>query len=708
MKKTFGTGAAWLLAFAAFAQTKTPLTIPQMLRNAPTDVTQPLPQFVNWLDDGRFLLRRNGSTVAVDAKTGQESPAPAVQPTPLATGTVISRNNDLFFRAPGVTEDKRLTHTPDVLERNPTLSPDGKFVAFTRKDGNLYVSETSTGKETRLTSDGSETVYNGYAAWVYWEEIFGRPTAYRAFWWSPTGKHLAYMRFDETKVPMFPIYQSSGQHGTLERTRYPKAGDPNPEVVTRVVSLPDFRETTVDFDPKADQYFGTPFWTPDGSALWMQWMPRGQDNLKIYAVNPNTGAKTEVYDEKQKTWVDWFEAVEYLKDGKHVILKSDRDGWAHLYLHTLDGKLKNAITTGRFTVKDIELVDEKNGTVYFTARKDNSARTDLYKAKLDGKGLQRLTFGEFTHDVKLSPNGSYFVTTYSNAQTPPKMAVVDKTGKLVREIADAKGVGFATTDFAPTELVRVKTPDGFELPVRITWPTNLDPAKKYPVIFRVYGGPNAGTVADGWQWSGQNQWWAREGLIQVVADHRGSGHFGKEGQAFMHRNLGKWEIADYAEIVKWLRTKPFVDPTKIAITGFSYGGYATCMALTLGADAFTHGVAGGSVTDWALYDSHYTERFMDTPAENPEGYKFGSVMTHADKYRGLLRLVHGTADDNVHLQNTLQLVDRFQDLGKHFELMLYPGGRHGWSGPKWQHFQTETNRFIYEHLLGRPLPKEMQ
>lgn len=708
MKKFVGMGAAWLLAFSAFAQNKTPLTTAQMLRNGPTDVTQPLPQFINWLNDTQFLLRRDGKTVAVDAKTGQETAAPAIQPPVSAAGTVLSRNNDLFYRAPQATDEKRLTNTPSDIERNPTLSPDGKFVAFTRKDGNLYVSETATGKETKLTSDGSETVYNGYAAWLYWEEIFGRPTAYRAFWWSPTSKHLAYMRFDETKVPMFPIYQSPGQHGTLERTRYPKAGDTNPEVVTRVVSLPDFKETTVDFDPKADQYFGTPFWTPDGSAFWMQWMPRGQDNVKIYAVNPATGAKTEVYDEQQKTWVDWFESVEYLKDGKQFLLKSDRDGWAHLYLHALDGKLKNAVTTGKFTVKDVEYVDEKSQTVFFTARKDNSARTDLYKVKLDGKGLQRLTFGEFTHAVKLSPNGSYFVTTYSNAETPPKMAVVDKAGKMVREIADAKGTGFATTDFARTELVRVKTPDGFDLPVRVVWPVNLDPAKKYPVLFSVYGGPNAGTVTDGWQWNGQSQWWAKEGLIQVVADHRGSGHFGKEGMNFMHRSLGKWEMADYAEVVKWLRTKPFVDGGKIAITGFSYGGYATCMALTLGADSFTHGLAGGSVTDWALYDSHYTERFMDTPAENPEGYKFGSALAHADKYRGLLRLAHGTADDNVHLQNSLQLVDKFQDLGKHFEFMVYPGGRHGWAGPKWQHFQAENNRFIYEHLLGRPVPKEMQ
>ncbi|MBC7892546.1 MAG: prolyl oligopeptidase family serine peptidase, partial [Sphingobacteriaceae bacterium] len=457
-----------------------------------------------------------------------------------------------------------------------------------------------------------------------------------------------------------------------------------------------------------DQYFGTPFWTPDGSAFWMQWMNRGQDNLQFYAVNPASGAKTELYDEKQKTWVDWYENVEFLKDNKHFMVQSERDGWSHLYLHTIDGKLKNAITTGKFAVKDIAWTDEKGQTVYFTTRKDNSTRYDLYKVKFDGKGLQRLTFGDFTHDVKISPNGSYFLTTYSNVQTPPKLALVDKAGKVVRELADAKGPTFATTEFAPTELVRVKTSDGFELPVRITWPTNLDPTKKYSVLISIYGGPNAGTVYDGWRWNGQNQWWAKEGLIQVSCDHRGSGHFGKEGQNYLHRNLGKWEIADYSEVVKWLCGKPFVDSSKIAITGFSYGGYTTCLALTAGANYFTHGLAGGSVTSWELYDSHYTERFMDTPAENPEGYKAGSVLTHLDKYRGLLRLVHGTGDDNVHLQNSLQLADKLEDAGKHFEMMFYPGGKHGWTGPKWQHFQTENNRFIYQNLLGKPLAKEMQ
>jgi dipeptidyl-peptidase-4 len=240
----------------------------------------------------------------------------------------------------------------------------------------------------------------------------------------------------------------------------------------------------------------------------------------------------------------------------------------------------------------------------------------------------------------------------------------------------------------------------------LTLPPHLDQTKKYPVLISIYGGPNAGTVADGWRMNIQSQGLATEGLIQLAVDHRASGHFGKEGVALMYRNLGKWEMNDYIEAVKWLRSKPYVDSTKICITGGSYGGYVTCMALTYGADYFQYGVANFSVTDWKLYDTHYTERYMNTPSENPEGYAFGSVITHAAKYKGLLRIVHGTTDDNVHMQNTLQLVDTLENLGKHFELMVYPNERHGWGPPKSDHLRMESIRFYYKYLLEKEFPEK--
>jgi dipeptidyl-peptidase-4 len=286
------------------------------------------------------------------------------------------------------------------------------------------------------------------------------------------------------------------------------------------------------------------------------------------------------------------------------------------------------------------------------------------------------------------------------------MAVVDAKGKILRELGGGKGPGFDKYLIARTEIIRVPSEDGlYQLPVRITWPLDYDPSKKYPVMINIYGGPNAGTVRDGWQLNGTQQWWAKEGLIQVAMDHRASGHFGKNGINYMHRNLGQWELKDWITIVKWLHTRG-ADPARVGIAGFSYGGYMTCMALTAGADYFTHGLAGGSVTDWQLYDTHYTERFMDTPAENPEGYKQGSVMTHVGKYKGLLRVYHGTMDDNVHMQNSLQLIKKLQESRKHFEFMLYPGGRHGWPGVQMAHSTNENNMFIYRNLLKKEMPAE--
>ncbi|MBC7903707.1 MAG: S9 family peptidase, partial [Gemmatimonadaceae bacterium] len=600
---------------------------------------------------------------------------------------------------------RQLTTTADK-EVNPVLSPDGSRVAFTRNN-NLFTQEIASGKETQHTTDGSELILNGYASWVYFEEILGRASRYRAFWWSPDGKQLGFMRFDDTEVPLFYIYNNEGQHGFNEKTRYPKAGDKNPEVKVGLVDMATSKTVWADFNPKDDQYFGTPIWTPSGK-FWVQWMNRDQNNLKIFEIEPGSGVKKEVYDEKQTTWIDLDDndRIEFLPDGRSYILKSDKTGWMHMYYYDATGKLLNQITEGEYTVGNVLKIDEKAKLVYFTARKENSARWDLYKTGLNGKGLTRLTFGEFTHNVRLSPGGKYFISTYSNITTPSKMALVDAKGKIIRELGDSKGADFDKYKLAKTEIVRVKSSDGlFELPMTITYPIDFDPAKKYPVLISIYGGPNAGTVYDAYPRSAlASQWWAKEGMIQVAMDNRSSGHFGKKGMNFIHRQLGKWETEDYITCAKWLREKSFVDTTAVAMTGGSFGGYMTCMALTYGAGTFTHGIANYSVTDWSLYDTHYTERFMDKPQDNPEGYKNTSPMTYANKYKGLLRIVHGSSDDNVHMQNSIQLVNKLEMLNKHFEFMVYPGERHGWGGAKAIHSRNEAYLFYYNNLLKKPMP----
>lgn len=660
-------------------------------------LSKPLPAITGWVDDEHYIERRKDDadgkmkTYSVEVKTGKAVPYEAA-----------------------ATEAPKAPSIAVKDARNTTFSPDKKWAAYTKSDNNLYIYNVETKAETAVTKDGSETILNGYASWVYYEEILGRGSRYKAFWWSNDSKTICYMRFDDAQVPVFPIYWSDGQHGRLENERYPKPGDKNPEVKIGVVNV-DAPANTVwtDFNEKDDQYFGAPIWTP-GNQLWVQWMNRGQDNLKIYAIDLASGKKTEVYDEKQKTWIDLDEAsrVEFLADGKSFLLKSDKDGWENYYLHNMNGQLVNQVTTGNFWGTSIVRIDEKNKQLYFRARKENSARFDFYKVGLNGKGLVRLSFGDYSHDmVNLSPNGKYFITAYSNVSTPTTMSLVEiKTGKQLRELGNSKGPDFDQYNTPKTEIVRVKSSDGiFDLPVSITYPVNFDPAKKYPVLISIYGGPNAGTVYDRWRPAGgATQWWAQEGIIQVAFDNRSSGHFGKVGLNYIHRQLGKWEIEDYMSCGRWLRNQSWVDSNRVAITGGSFGGYMTCMALTYGAEVFTHGIANASVTDWQLYDTHYTERFMDTPGENPEGYKATAVMTYADRYKGGLRIVHGTSDDNVHMQNSIQLINKLQELRKRFEFMLYPGERHGIGGNsanKAQHNRNEAYNFYYKNLLLKPMPE---
>ena len=699
-----------VMSISAHAQKKE-LTDDQYFKGNFKGIVNPLPLFTKWVDDSHFILKRDSKNFLIDCKTGTE--AEYIEDTTKKAAEplkprIMTKGNDLFIVRIG--EDLQLTFDKEK-KNTPTLSPDGKYVAFT-KNNDLYTVNTDTKKQTRITSDGSEVILNGYASWVYTEEILGRRSAYRSFWWSPDSKHLAFFRTDDSPVPVYTITDGAGLHGLVEKERYPKVGDPNPEVKIGIVEPEGSSITWADFNAKDDQYFGAPYWKPDGSTLLVQWMNRLQDNLIIYEVNTASGSKKEFYNEKQKTWVDLDDEgqrIHFLDNGKGFILFNDATGWKHMYYYDMSGKLINPITTGKFTVTDLTFVDEKKNIVYFTAKgKENTARTDFYRVDLDGKNLQRLSFGDFNHNINLSPNGSYFITTYNNVSAPSKMTLVNNKAKVIKELGDAKGEDFDNYTLAKTAFLRVKSDDGlYDLPMKVTWPVNMDKNKKYPVLISIYGGPNAGSCWDTWGLSGNQQWYAKEGLIQVVMDHRASGHFGKEGVNYFYHNLGYWEMKDYSTMVKWLIANGSADPTKICITGFSYGGYMTCYALTYGSDVFTHGMAGGSVTDWNFYDSHYTERYMGTPANNPEGYKTSSVLNYVNKYKGMLQIVHGVIDDNVHLQNSLRLIDKLEEAKKDFEFMIYPGGRHGWGGNKGTHFQNLKTKFIYKYLLEKEVPKTM-
>jgi dipeptidyl-peptidase-4 len=683
-------------------------------------LTQSISSPIAWIDDNNYLVRKrmdgNPAYVKVNALTGEEnlyvdfSKYKEYLPVLFEmTGIpchsadyrafVFLKNNDLFLFNTIYNEFWQLTNNPSE-EKNPAFSPDENKIAFTR-DNDLYFIDLITGEETRLTYDGSELVYNGWASWVYYEEILGRSSRYRAFWWSPDSRRIAFLRFDDSNVPVFPIFRSEGVHGDLELTRYPKAGDPNPHVKLGVADLESGITDWIDDTQEIDHYIAWPFWSPDSRILVYQSLNRDQDNIRFLAAEMGTGNIKEIYNEHQDSWVDFFEDVYVLKDGSGFLIRSNKTGWRNLYYYNFNGSLISQPTSFPWEIQSVEQVDEKTKTVFFTGTGGISTETHLFSIKMNGKGFKKLTTSPGSHRISISTNGKLYYDAYSDLCTPEKHEIFDSKGKSVRLVGDCKLPAMDNYNLGKSELFTIPTPDGYDLPASWILPPDFDQSKKYPVIISIYGGPESQGVANRFPRGFSSHYLAQNGIIVMSVDHRGSGHFGKTGSSLMHRSLGKWEMYDYIEAVKWLKSKSFVNPDKIGITGGSYGGYVTCMALTYGADYFNFGVADYSVTDWHLYDDVYTERYMDMPDQNPEGYEFGSVLTHADDYKGKLLITHGTIDDNVHMQNTIQLIDKLEDLGKDFEMMLYPGERHGWRGPKGDHLSKMTVKFWFENLLGK-------
>ena len=616
---------------------------------------------------------------------------------PIYDAAVINIDNDLYYISTSSNEKVQLTNNA-VKKVNTRFSPDGGKLAYT-KNKDLYVYDINNRKEIRLTNDATDKIFNGYAAWVYMEEILGRASQYAAFWWSPNGKKLAFLRTDESDIEFFTLNRldkDDGLHGLLEQVPYPKAGEPTPKVKMGIADIATGKITWVKTDYSVDQYIAWPFWTPDSKQLAIQIINRDQNDLQIILADAETGDYKEIYREKHKSWVEFREDVYVMNNGSGFILRSYRSGWENLYYYDWSGNLIAQLTDFDFRVTAIDMVDEINKVIYFYATGEESTDSHYYRVGLDGKGLTQITKGSGTHNVVKSPNGSYFIDTWSSIVDRGGIVAYDKNGKQIKEIVKYQQPANAKS----YEFVKIKTSDGlFDMPAIITYPVDFDPSKKYPVVFSIYGGPDYKNVYNMWQGSTPS-WYAQNGIIEFTVDHRGSGQFGKEGLDYLYRNLGDWEIKDYSDAVVWLRSQPYVDATKIGITGSSYGGYMTCLALTKGADYWTHGFAGSSVTDWRLYDNIYTERFMDTPQDNPDGYDSGSVLTYTQKLKGTLYFNHGDLDDNVHMQNSIWLISKLEDEGKVFRFMLYPNGRHGWSGMKRIHSSDEQKRFWLKGFFG--------
>ncbi|UCH97803.1 MAG: DPP IV N-terminal domain-containing protein, partial [Candidatus Aminicenantes bacterium] len=514
---------------------------------------------------------------------------------------------------------------------------------------------------------------------------------------------IVFMRFDQGMVPIFTLYKADGDYGSLERMRYPKPGYPNPEVKIGIVNIETRQIQWINFEDKnkTDHYLAFPTWNKKGDKIYFQWMNRDQDHIEILVYHLKTRGIGLVYEEKQKEWVEFFEnGGFYLLSNDDFLIRSSKDGWFHIYYISRKGNQRQ-LTRGNWSVEKIECVDEKAKYIYFTARKEDSTEIDFYKTDYPGKQVKKLTDFKGTHRVKVSPSGRYFIDRYSAVNIPSRVELRDNRGELVRELGDSYSPEMEEYRLAKGDLFKIKTEDGVELPALWYLPPNLDKSQKYPVVVRVYGGPGSASVRNSYPRGLEIFFLAQEGIINLYVDHRGSAHFGKKGMALMHRQLGKWEMHDYIQVVKYLRTLPFVDSEKIGIVGHSYGGYMAALALTYGSDYFKYGIAASPVIDWKLYDTVYTERYMDIPRDNPEGYKNSSVLTYVHQLKGELRITHGTMDDNVHAQNTLQFIDRALDAEKTVELMLYPGERHGIGDKKWLEYRKANLIFWLKHLLGR-------
>ncbi|MBO4456018.1 MAG: DPP IV N-terminal domain-containing protein [Bacteroidales bacterium] len=588
-------------------------------------------------------------------------------------------------------------------ELNVTPSPDSTWVAFTRGN-DLWVRHISTESELQCTGDGSELILNGYASWVYYEEIFGRPSKYRAFWWSPDSRNIVFYRFDNGKVPMFPIYSPFGQDGSLSLTRYPKAGEPNPPVQIGIADAYTGDVTWVDFSSEPEYYYGTPFWDATGTEFFVSRMPRRQNLLEVFAVNASTAAIRPVYSESYPTWVTWIEGMLFTDKGLFMA-RNFETGWEQIYFLGYDGSLKR-LTDGRNWDVRLLKYDKKKGNLWFTAKRDSRIHSTLYR--LDKKGrIYTLTDPEYNvATAEISDDFKTFKAMLSNARTPWQ----NIEGNALK-VKSFPAMPESTEERPIPEIVQIEN-DGYDLYGLMSTPRGFDPGKKYPVVMQLYGGPGTPYVRDSWKnRDAQDVWCWENGIIYIVVDPRSSGENGRAGMDEAFGRMTVPELGDYIAWAKWLQSLPYVDGSRIGVEGFSFGGTTTSMLVLRYPEYFCCGVAGGGVYDWKLYDSHYTERFMDTPQDNPEGYKEATVLSWVDgcalkERQGLhngmpaLKLTHGTGDDNVHFQNTLQLIDALQKAGIQFELMIYPDGMHGYRGYQHMHDKANDALFWSRHLLA--------
>ena len=704
---------ALLIAPALLAQSRK-LTIGEIYDPANKNAFAAAPQkdFV-WIDDDHlFWPRRNAagdvvSETLVDARSGREvamfdpgdlqaqirkiegvSEEDARALSRPATPELNPKSNALLVT---VVEDLYSYSIPDRKltpltaqkgkEEEATFSPDGQSVSFIRGN-DLYLVDAAGRSERRLTTGGTDKLFNGKLDWVYQEEIYGRGI-FKGYWWSPDSKSIAYLQLDSSPVKPYTVVDHIPYEQTLEVTDYPLAGDPNPIARLFVADVASGAQKEVNLSDyrAADPLIVAVSWTPDSRFVVAQIQDREQTWLDLIKASPAEGRPVRILREKTEAWVEPSPEPEWLRDGSFLWL-SERSGYKHLYRVSADGAAQTPLTAGQWEVTTVHGVDEKRGLIYFSATERSPIGLDVYRARLDGSRRQRITTAEGTHGASFNPSLSRFLDTWSDVVTPTRVSLHTSDGKLARVIDDNRSPLLDPYQLAKPEFLQVKTRDGFPMEAMIIRPRDFDPSKRHPVFEHTYSGPHAPQVKNAWGGTSYlfYQMLAQNGIVVWICDNRSASGKGIAPTWPIYKNFGPLELRDLEDGVAWLEQQPGIDGSHFILEGWSFGGFMTTYALTH-SSTWSAGIAGGSVTDWRDYDSVYTERYMLTPQHNKEGYDKTAPRWAAANLHGNLLLIHGTTDDNVHLQNTIQFTYELQKAGKPFRMMLYPKSRHGVTEP---------------------------
>ncbi|MFH0865891.1 MAG: S9 family peptidase [Bacteroidota bacterium] len=626
---------------------------------------------------------------------------------PDETKILIATNTERIYRHSSISDyyvwdintEKLAKLSDGGKQRLASFSPSGTEVAFIR-DNNLFIKDIVSGKENQVTTDGLlNNIIYGTTDWVYEEEF----SFTKAWFWSPVGDKLAFYRFDESKVKEYDIVLYDSLYPTLYKYKYPKAGEDNSAIGIFVYDLNSGKTTAMDIGKETDIYIPRIKWTKDNNTLAIERMNRLQNKLEILFADATTGTSDVIYTEENKYYIEITDDLTFLEDGKQFIITSDKDGYNHIYLYKIDGTLVKQLTQGKWDVTELKGIDETNKLAYFISAEDSPVNHDLYSVKLDGTDKTKISKKEGTNDAEFSETYKYFISTWNDANTPSCISVNKANGKEIKVLVDNSDLIKLTKEYGFTkqEFFTFKTSEGVELHGWMIKPPDFDARKTYPVFMNVYGGPGAQTVQNNWGYFefAWHEMLAQKGYIVVSVDNRGTGARGADFKKCTYGQLGKLETIDQIEAAKYLGTLGYVDKTRIGIWGWSYGGYMTALCLTKGADYFKTGIAVAPVTNWRYYDNIYTERYMGLPKDNASGYDDNSPVNHVKKLQGNFLLIHGTADDNVHFQNSMMLSNALVNANVQFDEFFYPNKNHGiYGGVTRYHLFKKMTEFLLENL----------